>query len=222
MKSLRPRLFALPCLTLLCLFAAATEVRADPVVITSGFFTSTVSGGGVTSALMTGDGISISGGTGDYMAIIGPHRPGDILSINFNYAGLDSITVNGYHNDYPYAVGNTFNFAGGSIVVPSDAVNPTITLPFTFTGHVAVFAMTGPPTPLVSADLVGQGTATLSFITIDIAGATRIQQLSRVTYTFAPTAPTPEPASLLLLASGLTGACAEVRRRRRAREVNRR
>lgn len=215
MKSLRARLLALPCLLLFCLFAAA-ESKADPVVITSGFYT--VSGGTMDNRVdMSGNGISISGaGTGGLGVLTGPYHPGDIISINFRNGGLDVITVNGYPgNTLQYNVGNTFQFTGGSVVVP-DTLNPTVSLPFTFNGHVFVELMTSPGTRLIDANLVGQGTATLNFTTLDISGQ-RIQQLRSVTYTFAPAATVPEPSAVLLLGSGLASALAEARRRRRQR-----
>ncbi|MFN2598261.1 MAG: PEP-CTERM sorting domain-containing protein [Pyrinomonadaceae bacterium] len=75
---------------------------------------------------------------------------------------------------------------------------------------------TGQPATFVSTDLVGQGTARLSFISVAGANGQRIQQLQSVTYTFAPAA-VPEPCTLLLLGSGLAGVCENVRRRRRAK-----
>src|SRR5919199_3706149 len=105
MKSLRTRLAALPCLALLCLFAAAAEVRADPVAITSGFWT--VSGADVhVNAAMSGNGISITAQGLVSGPLTGPYNPGSLLSISSSTSSPDSLTVNGYSNSNPlYSVG---------------------------------------------------------------------------------------------------------------------
>jgi hypothetical protein len=69
----------------------------------------------------------------------------------------------------------------------------------------------------VNSDLVGQGIATLTFTSFTGANGQRVQELRSVTYTFAPAATVPEAGTLLLLGSGLAGAFADVRRRRRAK-----
>lgn len=78
--------------------------------------------------------------------------------------------------------------------------------PFTITGILQVFARQDDPSPLFTQDVTGSGTA--SFGATNIGGGSYTATESGLLLTITPGATaTPEPASLLLLASGLAAAC---------------
>jgi hypothetical protein len=104
-----------------------------------------------------------------------------------------------------------FLFSAGDIVIPDGTSNTlALTSPFTFSGSLDLFAIDPAREPqrfhVGMFDLIGQGTATTNLVRFDDGYA-----ISSVTYEFA--SPTPEPASLLLIATG----AAMLMRRRRSR-----
>lgn len=87
-----------------------------------------------------------------------------------------------------------------------------LTAPFLLHGHVIGFP-TKASTSLFAVDLVGRGTASLRLVSE--GGMWRFPEVS---YSFEEQAPIPEPASMLLLGSGLAGLLVRSRfKRRRAR-----
>ncbi len=138
----------------------------------------------------------------------GVWRPGDVR-------GAEAI-VNGVHYSDLY-VG--FGTSGGTFTTPSLVLTgegtQIVTEPFSFTGFVSAFdnpqASPGYDQPVFSATLVGQGTARAAFAWIPPEDALPGGYMPvglpdsdwDVEYVFGPAVVTPEPASVVLLGTGV-------------------
>ena len=100
----------------------------------------------------------------------------------------------------------------GSLPIPSNFSGGTLTAPFVFSG---VFRLTDDEAGVFHAgNLVGSGIATVTFDRYGSPEHPNAFATSAVRFDFADAAPTPEPMSLLLVATGM-GVIGVVRRRRR-------
>jgi hypothetical protein len=91
------------------------------------------------------------------------------------------------------------------------ATRASLSVPFVASGFLTAFdsfERTG--IPFFSGAFSGHGTATVEFLNLPDFGIVS----ERVRYEFQEAAATPEPATVVLVGTGLTAACA-VRRRRR-------
>ena len=105
----------------------------------------------------------------------------------------------------------------GDIPIPSGFTGGTLTGSFTFNG---TFFYPGPPnnTPYQAPPLIGQGVASITLAPWGSAFPEAFV-VRAVRYDFTGTEPVPEPATALLIGSGI-GCLAAVRRRRRATKIN--
>lgn len=215
---MRPRLLT-PAFLLVLFFAAAAH--ADPLVITGGQFAGIGAFSGSTSMNVSGPNFSFSGLTLNATQVQngGLFPGGTTRSIGGTqfFSERNSVCYNGTcvsHDGLldPDGVGAQFTFSAGTFNFPDFGSNfPstfTFTVPFTMTGQVFVFPSNAPSTTLL---VVGQGEMTFTYLPFLLNGHTHYQFRS-VEANFAD--PTPEPATLLLLTTGLAGAAALRRRRR--------
>jgi hypothetical protein len=216
---MRNLLRTLPILLCFICLSFASEIRADPLLVTGG--SAVVNGFNEPQFNLVGDGFVINGGL-RFAPEACPCRAGNMLTLRTHGAGWDindgPAVINGVSYSVLSYAGN-INFLS-NIVVPNDtATFFNLITPFEFTGTLSgctndQFFGCQPGNLVFDYSLRGQGIATVRFHTIDGGSFGRIYEIQGVRYDFAPVA-TPEPATMVLLGTGLAGIGAAVRKRRR-------
>jgi hypothetical protein len=198
---------------------AAVEARADTVVITSGSIAFNYQD--VNNAFsLQGDGFSLQGKAYFFYlgytfndtnfggtAKLGRFLDNDDLAVSTPFT-VGGVTYTSWQKMYD---GVFLNITAPEFAFPTDpsVMEMTFSSPFTMQGGIMLYPSGSQTT------LTGQGIATAMFARD--RNYSQLWYLRTLNYEFQAT-PTPEPATLLLLGTGIAGVAARVRRRKKRRE----
>ena len=202
--------------------ATAIPARAETILLTSGAL-DWVKGSPV-SVTMSGDGFSFTGQSSPSSGIFTPFEQcafpfcagGTSLNLSTRFTG-GSIGGTATYDGTTYSpVGSLTASASldarwdGGLTIPAEFTGGVLTAPFQFAGE---FYYDPPNTSSSVLDLLGSGRATVSFApSLFFPGTFNV---TAVRYEFDGASPVPEPTSMLLIGTGLTGVAALRRRRRK-------
>jgi hypothetical protein len=206
----------------------AVPVAADPIQITSGSLVYTGPPGADISVEMSGAGFAFSGTTRAFSIWFSPYESclvpeclaGSTLDLRTAGAGPTYVSSTATYDGEVYgglggilSVADIYTQWTGSLLIPEGFTGGTLTAPFAFSGY---FQYTNDNFMTINkVGLFGSGTATVTFGRYNPQVDPNALLTQAVRFDFADVAPTPEPASMLLVATGVVGLLARRRHQRR-------
>lgn len=212
------------CLSILAFIFLAINIKADPVTITAGS-TATINFGGSSFNLNDSNGTHYVG-TSIGGSNLPTYQPGSIFTpiVNifntFGYNDFRGVYQNTAWTPVVYIAnqGSFMTFSSASFQLPTVLTSTfSVTIPFTMVGNlIPIVDCTVDPqncNQVVANNAIsGNGNVTYNFANF----GNGVWQMTGANYVYGtPTNPTPEPATIILLGTGLVGIAGYARKRMR-------
>lgn len=218
MLSIRANLISAFGIVFLSVLTFPHTANAEPVTITNGFVSVTSNIRDTLSFNFSGNGLSAQGldlhaPVAQYMSPClssaslcqpgDPIFPNALILLTAESGSGSSVTFNGTTVLVSWAAHDSFlQFTGPGVVIPSSADQITLTMPFDMVGTIQVHALDDPGPVIFSTMINGSGIATL--LLQRPPGNPAGFAITAARYDFNPGA-VPEPATIILLTTGLAG-----------------
>ena len=219
MLSIRANLLGAFGIVFLSILTIPQAASAEPIRITAGSVSVTSNIRDIITFSLSGNGLSVSGmnnhaSNTQYMSpcltSASLCQPGDLIFpsaltvLSSEPGSPTSVTFNGRSVRVTWEARDSFlQFTGPGVVIPSSTDQMTLTMPFDMVGTINVHPLDDPASVIFSTTITGSGLATL---TLRHPGGNPQAGLAIDTarYDFSPAA-VPEPATVILLTTGLAG-----------------